>query len=169
MQQAWSRRSGISAACGLVSGDSLYTGSYDGFVNEQMRGNTYNGDAIAWTYKSPFYNLSAPRNRKRVRDIELFIKQLTQMNVTVKTAWDFRRGSSSRQSTTLTVTPDQSSSVYDIATYGNDDYDVAGLSVLRFTPPGSGQFFQMELSGGEAGKPVEIQGWTITAIYGGFE
>ena len=168
MNRAWSRRTGIEAACGLVADGRLYTGTYNGFVQEQMKGHTYNGSAIPWLYKTPFYDLGTPRIRKRVKDIEVFLRQVAQIDITVKTAWDIRRGGQDRQETTLSVVPDTSSSVYGTGIFGSDYYDVTGISILKFIPPGSGKFFQMELSGNTPGKPVEIQGWSVTTMYGGF-
>ncbi len=163
----WSRRSGIIARCGEVFDGNLYTGNYAGVVSRQLKGSSYNGQPIDWKYRTPFYDLGSPRTRKRIRDVEVYLKQISEIDVTVKTAWDVRRGSKSQESRTLTVVPDISSSVYGEAVFGEDEYGLSGLSILRFIPDGSGKFFQLEFSGSAADKPVEIQGWTISAIYGG--
>jgi hypothetical protein len=168
MNRSWSRRSGITAACGLSMNGQLYTGSYAGVIQQQLKGNSYNGQPIAWTYRTGFNDLQQPRSRKRIKDIELFLKQISNVEVTVNMYWDFRRGSIHRQTRLLSVVPDGSSSVFGTARYGEDFYNLAGSSIFRFIPNGSGRYFQLELTGEAANHPVEIEGWTITAIYGGF-
>ncbi|MDX2084693.1 MAG: hypothetical protein SFZ03_04825 [Candidatus Melainabacteria bacterium] len=163
----WSRRSGIIAASSVVMNGTLYTGSYTGVVQQQMTGSSYDGAAIPWIYRTGFYDLGSPRLRKRVKDVEVFLKQLAELNVTVRTGWDIRRGSTVRESRTLTVTPNTASTIYGAAYYNTDRYDAAGVSILKFIPSGSGRFFQLEFNGQAANKPVELEGWTITAIAGG--
>ncbi len=168
IQNAWSRRSGITAACGAVIGRKLYTGGYNGFVFQQLKGNSYDGEAIPWSYRTPFYDFSNPRTRKRIKDVEIYLKQISLMGITVKTGWDFNRGSARQEIRTLQVNPDSASALFGAAKYGADTYAVIGSSILRFTPSGSGKLFQLEFSGQEAGKPVELQGWSITPIFGGY-
>ena len=66
------------------------------------------------------------------------------------------------------MAPDASSSTYNLAVYGEDSYNVAGSSVSKFVPNGSGRYFQLEFTGQAVNKPVEIEGWSLTAIYGGY-
>jgi hypothetical protein len=168
INQAWSRRSGISAASGTMRQGILYTGTYTGLVQQQLKGNSYNGQPISWTYRTGFMSFSAPRLRKRIKDIELFLKQISTVSVIVNCYWDFKRGSVNRQSRTLNVVPDASSSIYGAAIFGQDYYNVSGSSVFKFIPPGSGLYFQLEFTGQDTDKPVEIEGWNITTIYGGY-
>ncbi len=164
---SWSRRSGISAASGLVIDGKLYTGNYSGIIQQQLKGSSYNGSPIPWVYRTPFYELGSPRVRKRIKDVEVYLKQMATLDINVKFAWDIRRGSRAQQSRTASIVPDTSSSVYNEAVYGADEYGLLGLSIIRLIPEGSGKYFQMELSGNVSDKPVELQGWTITAMYGG--
>ena len=165
---AWSRRSGITASCAcLTTQGLLLTGGYDGHLSQQLRGNTYDGEAIDWLYRTPFYDFSAPHLRKRIREVTLYLKQISALNVTVKAFWDIRRGSSQQEVHTLSVQPDAASSVFGVAVYGADFYAIIGSSLLKFTPSGSGKFLQLEFSGSHAGQPVEIEGWTVTTIQGG--
>lgn len=167
INRAWSRRTGIVAACGCMFGGELYTGNYTGYIQQQLRGNTYDDEPILWTYRTPFYNLGAPRQRKRIRDVELYFKQIASLSLTLWSAWDFRRAAASRQSRNLTLSPDSNSSLFGTGVYGVDYYAQSGSSIVRFTPSGSGQFFQLEFTGSSDNSPVEIEGWSITAIYGG--
>lgn len=167
INRAWSKRSGLTAASGVMIGGNLYTGNYSGIIQQQLKGNSYNGEPIRWTYRSGFQDFSTPRLRKRIKDVELFLKQISNVDVTVNMYWDFRRGSMHRQSRLLNVLPDSSSSVYNSARYESDYYNLAGSSVFKFMPEGSGKYFQLELTGSAAEKPVEIEGWTVTALYGG--
>ena len=168
VNQAWSKRSGINVACGIYSQGLLYTGNYVGLIQQQLQGNSYNGQPITWTYRTGFMNFSVPRMRKRVKDIELFLKQISSVNVTVNTYWDFRRSAHNRQSRVLSIAPDSSSSIFGTSIYGQDYYNVTGSSMVKFMPSGSGLAFQLELTGNAADQPVEIEGWNITAIYGGY-
>lgn len=167
VNRAWSKRLGIVAACGTMVGNRLYTGNYQGIVQRQLKGNSYNGEPIRWTYRTGFHDLSNPRQRKRIKDIQLFLKQISPVNVTVNMYWDFRKSSQNRQSRVCAVTLDNASATYGQAVFGQDQYSRAGNSTFKLTPAGSGQYFQLELTGNEANRPVEIEGWTITAIYGG--
>lgn len=168
VNRAWSKRTGIIASSGLVMDGRLYTGSYTGIIQQQLRGNSYNGQPIAWTYRTGFNDLDSPRTRKRIKDIELFVKQISNVDITVNMYWDFRRGSSHRQTRVLSVIPDGSSSVYNVARYGQDYFNLSGSSVFKFIPAGSGRYFQLELTGQATDHPVEIEGWIITAMYGGY-
>jgi hypothetical protein len=168
VNRAWSKRTGITAASGTTMNGNLYTGTYNGIIQQQLKGNSYNGQAIPWTYRTGFQNFSEPRLRKRIRDIELFLKQISSVNVTVNMYWDFKRSSSNRQSRIMQVIPDSSSSIYNSAVYGQDTYNLSGTSICKFTPAGSGKYFQLELTGEEVNKPVEIEGWSITTINGGY-
>ncbi len=167
MNQAWSKRTGIVAASGTMRQGILYTGNYAGFVQEQLYGNSYNGQPISWIYRTGFMNFAAPKLRKRIKDIELFLKQISTVSVTVNCYWDFRRGSVNRLTKVLNVVPDASSSIYSTAIFGQDYYNVSGSSIFKFIPPGSGVYFQLEFTGQDTNKPVEIEGWNITTIYGG--
>jgi hypothetical protein len=168
VNRAWSKRTGIVAASGLAMNGNLYTGNYAGIIQQQLRGNSYNGQAIQWTYRTGFHDLNSPRARKRIKDIELYLKQISNVDVTVNMYWDFRRGSGHRQTRMLSVVPDGSSSVFNVARYGQDYFNLAGSSIFKFIPAGSGRYFQLELTGNAADRPVEIEGWTITALYGGY-
>lgn len=165
---SWSRRSGILAASGTMYNGRLYTGDYTGFLNQQLTGSSYNGSPISWTYRTPFYDFGNSRVRKRIRDVELYLKQLTETTIEVKTSWDIRRNNASQNQRTLTLYPDSGSSLFNSAVFGDDVYGLAGVSIVPFIPDGSGRFFQLELSGSVADKPVEIQGWTITALFGSY-
>lgn len=167
INRCWSRRTGIKAACGLSMNGRLYTGNYAGIVQKQLTGNSYNGEPIPWTYRTGFQDFSSPRVRKRIRDIQLFLKQISSVTVTVNMYWDFRRGSQFRQTRACPVVLDQSTSAYNVAVFGQDYYNVAGSSTFKFIPFGSGQYFQLEFTGSAVDKPVEIEGWIISAFYGG--
>ncbi|MEM0951986.1 MAG: hypothetical protein AAGI66_07580 [Cyanobacteria bacterium P01_H01_bin.74] len=164
---AWSRRAGLEAACGLVLNNTVYTGNYAGQIARQNSGNHYDGQPIAWVYRTGFYDFNAPRSRKRVREIVLQLKQISTLSLTVNLYWDFKRGSFHRQTRTLSVLPDASSATFGVARFGEDTYNVVGISTLRFTPSGSGRYFQLELTGEAIDAPVEIEGWQITVHYGG--
>lgn len=168
VNRAWSLRTGLEASSGLVMSGNLYTGNYEGIVQQQLSGNSYNGQPIPWLYRTGFNEFRNPRIRKRIKDIELFLKQISNVDVTVNMYWDFRRGSSHKQTRNLSVLPDGASSVYNFAYYGQDYYNLSGSSVFKFIPNGSGSYFQMELTGQALDKPVEIEGWMVTVIPGGY-
>ncbi|MDH4379095.1 MAG: hypothetical protein QE263_04225 [Vampirovibrionales bacterium] len=160
----WSRRSGVIAACGCVFQGQLFTGTYNGVLHRQCSGSSYNGAPISWTYRTPFYELGSPRQRKRIRDIELYLRQQSALSLTVKTAWDSRRSAASQETTTLTSTPDAESALFGLALFNADKYGLAGLSRVRLIPNGSGRSVQLELSGTAINQPIELQGWSITAL-----
>lgn len=168
LNRAWSRRTGITAACGLEVNGNLYTGNYAGIVQQQLKGNNYNGQPIYWTYRTGFQDFSAPRLRKRIKDIELFLKRISDVNVTVNMYWNFKRGLAYRQTRVLNVLPDPSTGIYNTAVFGQNYYSVTDSSVFKFIPAGSGHYFQLELTGHDLNKPVEIEGWTLTTHYGGY-
>lgn len=165
---AWSKRTGIDAESGTVFGGKLYTGNYTGFVQQQLRGNSYQNAPIPWLYRTGFQGFSSPRLRKRIRDVELYFKQISDVDITVNTRWDFNRSSAYQQTRTLHVQPDSASCIYGMARFGQDFYNLSGTSSLRFTPTGSGRCFQLEFKGQAVNKPVELEGWTVTIIDGGF-
>ncbi|MGE0200347.1 MAG: hypothetical protein AB7P76_05195 [Candidatus Melainabacteria bacterium] len=165
----WSVRSGITAACGALVEGVLYTGSYSGFVHQQLIGNSYDGEAIEWRYRTPFYDFSSPRIRKRIRDIQFYLRQIAPSSITLRSTWDVRRAVSAQESETLAVVPEGEYSLFGASVYGSQTYNDVGVAMVQSMPPGSGRTFQMELSGNAVNQPVEIEGWTISAMYGGFQ
>ncbi|WMU93394.1 hypothetical protein EMOOHJMP_00201 [Microcystis phage MaAM05] len=166
INRIWSKRQGIVASCGCTFNGKLYTGNYQGIVQQQLKGNSYNGQPIGWIYRTGFLDFDNPRLRKRIKDIQLYLKQISEVNVTVNMSWNLRRGSQNQQSRTISLIPDSASTTYNQATYGADYYNRAGSACFSLMPAGSGQYFQMELTGNEADRPVEIEGWTITVLDG---
>lgn len=166
-QGAWSRRTGLSAASGVLINGRLFTGDYQGYIQQQLRGNTYAGQPIPWMYRTGFQEFSSHRVRKRIRDIEVYLRQVAELVLTVNMAWDFKRGSAHRQSRNFTVQPDSASCIFGIARFGQDFYNQTGTSCLCLIPSGSGRSFQLEFQGQSVNSPVEISGWTITTIQGG--
>lgn len=164
----WSRRSGIEAACGVLFNGKFYTGDYHGYVCQQLTGNSYHGAPIEWRYRTPFYSLGSARVRKRIKDIEISLKQISSVTLSISVVWDYRRSARARQYRQRAIAPTEASAVYQTAVYGADEYGVSGASLLRIMPDGSGRSVQLEFSGASASQPVELQGWTITALYGGF-
>ncbi|MEB3246167.1 MAG: hypothetical protein VKJ06_09325 [Vampirovibrionales bacterium] len=166
-QPAWSLREGFEARCGVVLNETLYTGDYAGQIYIQQRGNTYEAAAIAWKYRTPFYTLGNPRTRKRIREVQVYCKQIAQVDLMIESAWDYRRAASRRHRQFVRVTPDAASAVYGSARYGENNYNESGSSLIRFTPPGSGQALQLTFYGTSADPPVALQGWQILSIDGG--
>lgn len=164
----WSRRWGITAACGVVINNRLYTGAYNGHVHRQLDGNTYAGDPVTWRYRTPFYPLGNRRQRKRIREVEVYMTQLANTAFEMKAAWDFVRSEVNKQTRTVPVTLNSQSVLYGSGEYGADRYDAAGVDRKRLILNGSGRSLQLEFSGTQTGQPVEIQGWSITTIEGGF-
>jgi hypothetical protein len=165
-QGVWSRRVGITAASAVVVNRLLYTGTYTGHVQRQLYGNSYAGSAITWQYRTPFYALGQPRFRKRVRELELFLTQLSGTTFTVKASWDNVRSDARKQSRNVSVQLTNQS--YGAAVYGADKYEAAGISRRKLVLNGSGECLQLEFTGTQTASPVEIQGWSIATIEGGF-
>ncbi len=163
----WSRRSGIVARCGMAVQQTLYTGGYDGHIQRQLYGNSYDGQPLTWQYRTPFYPLGQPSIRKRIREVEVFLTQLANATFNIKAAWDQMRSEARRQVRFITVNLNTQSVLYGSAVYGEDRYDAAGLYRKRLVLPGSGHSFQLEFTGSQTLKPVELQGWSITTIEGG--
>ncbi len=163
----WSKRTGLNMASGILYNGKFYTGNYSGVIQQHFRGSRYGNNPIKWQYRTPFYDLGSAERRKRIQDLEIYLKQMSPVDVTVKTAWDVRRNMKAQDSYNLSVMPDVESALYQQATYNTDTYGLAGLSICPLIPDGSGRRFQVELSGESDNQPVELQGWTITATYGG--
>jgi len=163
----WFRRTGIQATCGAWVADHLLTGNGSGQIQQQMTGNSYGATPIAWTYRTPFYLLGNSRQRKRIREVGLYLTELATSSLTVKGAWDFKRSEALRTSRTVTVRLSQGSSLYGSSVYGQARYHEAGIYTKKLIFPGSGQSFQLEFTGSQTTQPVEIQGWRITTIEGG--
>ncbi len=161
----WSRRSGITAASAVVLNNTLYTGTYTGFLQQQLVGSNYDGDPIDWTYRTPFYDFGAPRQRKRIREVELYLKQLTQATLTVTSAWDIRRNTAAQETRQLATTPDVGSALFGTATYGSDTYGLAGVAIVALSPNGSGR-----QCGGYAHRTARLDDyhlvwWTQIVVY----
>jgi hypothetical protein len=164
---AWSVRSGIEAASGVLLDTLFLTGNYAGQIYHQLSGNTYDGQSIPWRYQSPFLDFGNSLRRKRLKQLVCYIGQLGQVNLTLKTAWDFKRSQNQRESISLSVSPSNISSVFGSTSYGTAQYDSNALSLVSVTPNGSGKTFQVELSGNALNQPVDLHGYQLSAIVGG--
>ncbi len=163
----WSLRANLPATCAMTVNGGLYTGTNNGMVQQQLYGNSYNGQAIQWTYRTPFYALGNPRQTKRIREIEICMTQYADAPLTLTGAWDNARSVRLRRQRNLTVFHTPEVSLYDTAIYGQNTYDEPGITRRRVAMEGAGQTFQMELGGAQTTMPIEIQGWSITTINGG--
>ena len=169
----WSLRTGINASSSLVLENQLYTGSYTGHIFQQLSGNTYNTEAFDWSYKTPFYHLGSPANRKRLVAVDLYLSHLGNEGVTLKTVWDFSQKSAQVMTAKLSGPESTSSSVYGTSIYGNTTYGESFVSVelnegiLHFHPVGTGRYIQFELTGTMPGQSITVDGWRVSHIRGG--
>jgi hypothetical protein len=158
----WSLREGMSARCGVWHNGFLYTGDYNGFVCAQQQGTSYANEPINWMYRTPFYALTKPGSRRRVREVQLLCRQIAPVTMSVDSAWNYQRSASRRHRQMVHVQTDDASAVYGSARFEANSYNESGTSMVRFSPPGSGHSLQLTFSGSVASPAVEIQGWHIS-------
>lgn len=169
----WSIRNGINARCSLVLGTRLYTGNYEGDLFQQLSSNLYDGDPFTWTYRTPFYDLDRPANRKRLTGVDIHLSYLGNEGLTLKTLWDFQTAptqvlSASLGSTSTGETVRYGSAVYGNAVYGGSSVFVpSNRGVLHLHPIGSGKSVQLELTGDMPAQAVTLDGFKLTHITGG--
>lgn len=165
---AWSRRTGITASSGVVVNQQMLTGTSNGWLQRQCSTNAYDGEPIDWVYRTPFWAFGKQRLNKRIRELELVFKQVSPSQVTLKGVWNDARTLQAKQTRQLTIAYDASTALYQSAVYGMEQYSIPGLSRKRVVLDGSGQRFQLELSGSQITHATEIEGWSITVMDGGF-
>ena len=164
---AWSVRTQMTASAAVMDGQSLLTGTYDGFLHQQLRGNTYGGEPIHWCYRSPFYPLGNASQRKRIRQVDLFLNAVSSEGLKLFTRWNLDRKVSETLEPKLSVAANDSGSAFGSAIFGQDSFQELGSSIVSIFPSGSGRLFQLELAGAIPLQPVTIEGWSIMTLEGG--
>ena len=165
---AWSRRTGITASSGVVVNQQMMTGTPNGWLQRQCTSNAYDGAPIDWVYRTPFWAFGKQRLNKRIREVEVIFKQVSPSQVKLQGVWNDARTLQAKQTRQLSIAYDSSTALYQTAMYGMEQYSVPGLSRKRVVFDGSGQRFQLELSGSQTTQATDIEGWSITVMDGGF-
>lgn len=166
-QVVWSVRSGIQATAVLHSPWGLVTGQSTGTLQRQLTGSVYDTAPVPWVYRTPYYPLGNPLQRKRLREVVFYLHQASRQGFTVATRWDLYP----RIAASLVVREQairfDANLIFGTALWGAGHYSDRGASTAQVQLPGSGKLLQLELTGQTPEQPIELEGWTITTLEGG--
>jgi hypothetical protein len=163
----WSLRSGLSAQCAVVKDGLYFTGNHQGEMVQQLIGSHYDGQAIAWKYRTPFLTLNTPHLRKRIQSVVLYLKQASQRGLRLLTRWDLQP----RPSDSITIAYPHIyldlNLLFGTARFGQSRFGVQSPSTAKGFPAGSGKLLQLEWFGTLPEQPIELEGWLIETHEGG--
>lgn len=77
-------RSGLTASCGAIVNRKYYTGSYDGQIYEQLRGDNYADAAISSSWESKWLAVGGLRNKKEFRHLMIYFETAGSASITVQ-------------------------------------------------------------------------------------
>ena len=157
--QAWTRREGFKASCGIELNGHPVVGTYDGNVHRHDFGGSYNGSAIRAYYKTPWYGFNQYPVTKRIRSIDLSVVRLGNWDVSMNSAWDYQTPSAS-------FSFDQSSkgsnALWGSALWGIDFWSGESSGQIRkLSGVGFGKTLQLQFFNNQANQPFHILGWDI--------
>lgn len=162
----WSQTSGINVYCA----DSEYQGNDEfvvhghpsnGYVYRQERGNSFDGENITYTYRSPDFTFSNYKFRKQLRELEVYTQVEGDIDITAGAVLDFEKESVIQPpSFKLEQTGDVAT--YGTAVYGTDSYSAISFPVFKKNLVGSGFVIGFQFSGSDQDPPHRIDSYTIT-------
>lgn len=164
---SWTLRNGFSVCSILETDGLLLTGSYDGYVLQQLKGLSYNGATCNWRYDTPVYALEGANLRKRLRHVELLCSEVTSAAFGLACSWDLDPQTPETLTPRLAIKTGEATSTYGQALFGAGIYAASGKALARISPPGSGRLVQLQFTGTLPQQPVTLEGWTIVSNTGG--
>lgn len=149
VEPTWSIRKNMDTTCALVADEVLYTGTTAGRVQRWFTSSQYNGIAIPWKYRYPYYAFDDGNiSNKRVKYCHAWFEAQEDVTVTIKTKWRHSDKYYITKTLSKTVTSAEAEQ-YGVAIYGSSVYPDTGggLKCILFFPPGDGTQLQFEVSG----------------------
>jgi len=144
---AWCKFSGWTPVNAITSSttSNIYSAFIDGSIVQLHSGTTDNGVAIAYYYKTAWYDLRTWL-KKRMLWLDLLMDSTYTYALTVSSAWEFNRSWMTQAHTVTNTTTDG----YTIETTGD-------LNEHRIYTQGDGKYFQLVFTGSDT--PCKIVGW----------
>lgn len=131
---AWAETRGINAyvACSdYVDGQELILfANDDGYVYRMESGNSFDGDNIVATFKTPYLPISDPTTRKNLYKMKLFIDPQGSFECDVDVDFDFNQTGVVQPSTINISNVTTEASVYGVSTYGDGDFGGGNLKYV---------------------------------------
>jgi hypothetical protein len=164
----WSEILGIEvAAIGVGRGDSnrevIYHGDLEGYIYQHEVGDTFNGTAIRYRYKTPDTDFGDASLRSTLYYMLLSIKPEGSTDIKLQVKYDF--GSPSIiQPSLQEVGPISFPSYYGLAVYGTSYYGSGVAPVKRINLRGSGTSASFNFSGEDTNPSFTITGFYVTQV-----
>lgn len=165
----FSTRSGVSYACGQEISGVLYYGTYDGYLLEGYSGDTYDGNAITWTYVSSLVGGPSPAHNISNRKFILLLDGPDQkFDVTAYTI--NQRGD---EASTLTERLTKSINISSLTLSRTSTWD-SGTStsypkLVEFSAPGSGRYWKIKIVGDATDEHISLAGVMAVMHVGGWK
>jgi hypothetical protein len=138
----------------------------DGKIYKQEYGNSFNGSAVQYIFKSPDLSLGDLGIRKRTKRAIISLLYEGAVNPSLNLIYDF--GSVSvNQPTTYTLSFPSTVYLYGTAIYGTAYYSVNTEALNRIWAQGSGFTVAIMLSGADTDFPFTIRGFQLETTLGG--
>jgi hypothetical protein len=156
---AWTQREGIIASDGVMIESKPYTGTYDGNIQQQDFGGSYNGSPITAFYKTPWYGFGNYKHTKRIRSIDMTVLQYGDWNLDVQTALDYQQPNTLFP---INLTPAGNAPLWNVALWNQAEWGlITARQVRQVSDIGMGKVLQLQMSNTGVNQPFHILGWDI--------
>ncbi len=165
LQMTWATMRGIQPYCADSSyeiGDEIAViGDTDsGYVYKLETGNTFDGTAIRYIYRTPDLTFSDSNLRKVMQKMELITQVSGDISVDVRMIID-RGISTVPQPSSFNISQSGSLRVYGTAVYGTDTYGTLEYPTFKRNLNGSGFVIAFEFSGNDTNAPHRIDAFSL--------
>jgi len=131
---AWAETRGINARVA----HSEYTGTaetvlfanVDGYVYKMEAGNSFDGENIVATYKTPYLPITDPTTRKNIYKMKLFVDPQGSFACDIDVDFDFNQTGVVQPDTITISNTSTTASIYGSSTYGSESFGGGNLKFV---------------------------------------
>lgn len=139
----------------------------DGYVYNMENGNTFNGDSIPATFRTPFFTINDPNVRKQLHKIQLFTdpKGTIELDVTVK--YDFDAPEYVQPDSIPVTNTATDVALYGRAVYGEARYGGTLRKLFNINAVGSGEVISLQFTSDTTNPPFSLDAVSLQYLQSG--
>jgi hypothetical protein len=163
----WGELKGIRATCShsayAGTREVVVFGSYDGYVYELEKSNSFDGSDINEEYKTPHYVFSDPYVRSTLTKLRTYLTLEGDVDLNVEVEYDYG-DSTTKQPVAFDYYDQTSSSVFGTAQFGVDNFAGIGKTTVNKLLTGSGMAASLKFTSGSQSAPYTLHSFIIEHI-----
>jgi hypothetical protein len=161
-----------SQACGIEFGKRLWTGGYNGFLQEQYLSTMYDTEIIRFAYLSPIMNNGNPAQNNSAVMFNFLCDGGDQEFTATAFTLEMSRNNAIRRKlvrTEILRSLNVGSTALGTWILGTDAFPSDGPKILPFRPIGSGRYWQVQITGETSNSQVDFFGVEPILSVGGLK